>query len=178
MHEFHLHVEQTVRAPIERVFAFFSDAGNLESITPPIVGFRILTPQPIAMKAGALIDYSIRLHGLPIRWRTRINAWEPPAPLGAGTGGLGDGMARGRFVDEQLSGPYRVWIHEHVFEACGPGNAWTFVRDHVRYGVPGGPGLERLVERAFIRPRLEQIFHYRKRAIERRLGSRAHSPGH
>jgi len=157
MRQFHLNVEQTVHAPLDRVFAFFSNAGNLEAITPPIVGFRILTPQPIAMHEGALIDYSIRLHGIPIRWRTRINAWEPPTT----------GSGKGRFIDEQLQGPYRLWIHEHTFEAVSP--TTTFVRDHVRYAVPGGPLLDRTIEKLFIRPRLEHIFHYRKVAIERAL---------
>lgn len=153
MHEFELRVEQVVRAPLAEVFAFFADAGNLEAITPPLVGFRILTPRPILMREGARIDYSIRLHGLPIRWKTRINAWE-------------DGK---RFIDEQIAGPYRLWIHEHTFEPTGPDGAWTLVRDHIRYAVPGGPGIERLIEKWFVRPRLDEIFAFRRRAIEDRF---------
>lgn len=159
---FHLNFEQTLRAPLERVFRFFADASNLEAITPKIVGFRILTPLPIEMGVGTLIDYSIRLHGIPMRWRTRIDAWEPPDVGGKGRG-------RARFVDTQLRGPYRVWIHEHAFEALAStdGVESTLAKDHVQYAVPGGPGPERLIERWFVRPRLEQIFAHRKAAIER-----------
>jgi ligand-binding SRPBCC domain-containing protein len=154
--EFQLNAEQTIKAPIDRVFSFFADAGNLDEITPKAIGFRILTPRPIEMRAGTLIDYSITLHGLPIRWRTRINVWEPGK----------------RFVDEQLSGPYRLWVHEHTFEPCGPDNAWTLVCDHVRYAVPGGPGLERAIEGWFVRPRLEEVFVHRKKAIVEKLSGK------
>lgn len=166
MRTFHLRVEQTLEAPLEAVFRFFADASNLEAITPRMVGFRILTPRPIEMRVGALIDYSIRLHGVPMRWRTRIDAWEPPAP---GT----DGKRQARFVDTQLRGPYRVWIHEHTFEARPnpDGTESTHVTDHVEYAVPGGPGLERLIERWFVRPRIEQIFEYRKQAMEQHFPS-------
>ena len=99
------------------------------------------------MRAGALIDYKLRVHGIPIRWRTRISAWEPPA----------------RFADEQLSGPYRRWIHEHTFEEAGGG---TLCRDHVRYAVLGGT----LVERFFVRRDVHAIFEYRKRALLKRFG--------
>ena len=102
--------------PREEVFAFFSDARNLDAITPPWVCFRMLTPAPVEMKAGALIDYKLRVHGIPIRWRSKITEWEPPV----------------RFVDEQLRGPYRLWIHEHEFESRDGG---TLVRDYVRYAV-------------------------------------------
>lgn len=144
MDEFRLDTAQEVPAPLERVFAFFSDAGNLEAITPGFLKFKILSPRPIEMRVGAVIDYSLRLHGIPVKWRSVITAWEPGV----------------RFVDEQVKGPYRKWVHEHTFERTARG---TMVRDHVRYAVPGG----RLVERWIVRPRLEAIFAYRRGAIER-----------
>lgn len=166
MRTFHLHVEQTLEAPLEAVFRFFADASNLEAITPTMVGFKILTPRPIEMRVGTLIDYSIRLHGTPMRWRTRIDAWEPPDAR----------HRRARFVDTQLKGPYRVWIHEHTFEARPnpDGCESTRVTDHVEYAVPGGPGVERLIERWFVRPRIDQIFEHRKQAMQQQFPSPTH----
>ncbi len=133
-----------VRLPRPRpeVFAFFADAGNLEAITPPWLHFHIVTPQPIAMRQGALIDYHLRLRGLPITWETEITAWDPPR----------------RFVDEQLRGPYRLWIHEHTFEEDGDG---TIVNDYVRYAIPFG-FLGRLANRVMVARDLRVIFGYRE----------------
>jgi hypothetical protein len=89
--------------PLDEVFAFFSKAENLNLITPGYLGFRILTPLPVEMKAGTHIEYVIKLHGIPVRWKTLISVWNPPC----------------LFVDEQLKGPYSVWIHEHHFKAKG-----------------------------------------------------------
>jgi hypothetical protein len=125
--------------PVEEVFPFFADAGNLERLTPPWLRFRILTPRPIEMRPGALVDYRLRVHGLPLGWRTRIEAWEPPH----------------RFVDVQLRGPYRLWHHTHTFEARDGG---TLCRDLVRYAVPGGA----LVDRLLVRRDIERIFAYRR----------------
>lgn len=158
MSEHTLTTEQVLHAPIDRVFAFFADAGNLEAITPEFLNFRILTPRPIAMHPGALIDYALTLNGLPMKWRTRISAWEPPA-----TGP--DGRRRARFVDEQLRGPYALWVHEHTFEEL-PDSLATVVRDLVTYRVPGGI-LSAPVHRWFVRPRLEKIFAFRSDATER-----------
>ncbi len=128
--------------PIDSVFAFFADAANLERLTPPFLNFHILTPLPIQMRQGALIDYRLRLHALPIRWRTRITAWDPPL----------------RFVDEQIRGPYRLWRHEHTFEQVEAG---TLCRDRVEYAHLGGP----LGERLLVRPSLERIFAFRQQAL-------------
>jgi ligand-binding SRPBCC domain-containing protein len=124
--------------PLEIVFPFFADAGNLETITPPWLRFEILTPRPIIMGVGTLIEYRLRLHGIPLRWRSEITAWEPPH----------------RFVDEQLRGPYRTWIHEHTFTVC-PGGCEA--RDLVCYAPPGGWLGDFLVVRRDVR----KIFEYR-----------------
>lgn len=121
---------------------------NLQQITPPWLRFRVLTQPPIVMAEGALIDYRLSLHGLPIRWRTEITAWQPPA----------------RFVDRQLSGPYREWHHEHTFEEHDGG---TLMRDEVRYRVPGGT----IVDRLLVRPDLERIFDYRQERMLELFGS-------
>jgi ligand-binding SRPBCC domain-containing protein len=128
--------------PLEEVFAFFADAGNLQALTPPWLDFTILTPSPIPMRPGTRIDSRLRLHGFPIRWQTEITAWEPPH----------------RFVDEQRRGPYRLWVHEHRFETCDGG---THIADNVRYAVPGGW----LVERLIVRRDVERIFEFRRQKL-------------
>lgn len=132
--------------PRAEVFDFFSDAANLERITPPFLRFRIETPLPIEMRNGALIDYRLRVRGVPIRWRTEIRSWEPPF----------------RFVDVQLRGPYRLWEHTHTFEERDGG---TLCRDTVRFAVWGGA----LVERFFIRREVAAIFAYRERVLRARF---------
>jgi len=151
---------QRIEQPLERTFEFFAEAGNLEAITPPWLGFRIATPRPIAMGAGALIEYRLRLHGIPLRWKTRIETWEPPH----------------RFVDAQLSGPYALWHHTHTFEADGDGA--TLMHDRVRYRIRFGP-LGRIALALFVRRDLERIFDFRREAIEGLLGPdpRAVRPG-
>jgi ligand-binding SRPBCC domain-containing protein len=141
--------ELKVDASADELFQFFANAGNLDAITPPWLHFRIITPQPIDMREGALIDYRLRVHGLPLRWRTRIMTWQPPH----------------RFVDEQIRGPYRLWIHEHTFIPCAGG---TIVRDHVRYAVP----FDRLLHRWFVRPDIEKIFQFRAGALRIRFAGR------
>lgn len=130
----------------EEVFPFFADAANLELITPPWLRFRVLTPRPITLRPGALIDYRLGVRGIPFRWRTEITVWEPPV----------------RFADRQLRGPYRLWEHEHVFEETESG---TVCRDHVRYAVPGGA----LVHRLLVKRDVERIFAYRRMALERQF---------
>lgn len=134
--------------PVEKLFPFFADAAGLEALTPPWLNFKILTPLPIIMRPGALIDYRLRVHGLPLRWRTRINVWEPP----------------NRFVDEQLRGPYRQWIHEHTFQ---PRDGGTLVCDLVRYAVP----FDFLIHEFFVRRDIGKIFDFRKNELSRRFAS-------
>lgn len=147
-----LQSECTVNRPLDEVFQFFSDAANLETITPPELGFEILTPLPIAMGEGARIDYRLRLFGIPFRWRTRITRWRPGES----------------FIDEQESGPFRVWIHEHRFEAVSPTS--TRVRDEVRYALPLEP-LGRLAH-PIVRAQLDRIFHFRARRVPELLNRR------
>jgi ligand-binding SRPBCC domain-containing protein len=146
MQTFTFTAEQLLPQPRAEIFPFFADAANLEALTPPWVNFHIVTPQPIEMRVGALIDYRLRIHGLPVRWRTRITAWEPPF----------------RFIDEQLHGPYRLWVHEHTFEPHAQG---TLARDHVQYAPLGGA----LINRLFVRRDIERIFAYRAEALRRQF---------
>jgi ligand-binding SRPBCC domain-containing protein len=138
--------EQHLVSPPETVVPWFGDALNLEAITPPWLGFRVVTPGPIEMAPGTLIEYRLKLHGLPIRWRTTIAVWDPPR----------------RFVDVQLSGPYRMWHHTHDFEPAP--NGGTLMRDTVRYALPLGP-LGELAHRALVRRDLDRIFDYRQTAV-------------
>jgi ligand-binding SRPBCC domain-containing protein len=131
-----------VPAPLDRTFAFFADAANLQRLTPPWVHFRILTPMPVVMREGLEIDYRIAIHGLPMPWRTRIDVWEPGV----------------RFVDRQLAGPYRWWRHEHRFEAVG--SAATRVIDDIAF-VPRF----RWVSAGMVRRDVERIFAYRQQAL-------------
>ena len=133
--------------PPEEVFPFFSDAGNLNVITPPWLKFRVVKTSSEVMHAGVLIDYNLRVRGLPLRWQSRINVWEPPH----------------RFVDEQLLGPFRMWVHEHTFEARDGG---TLARDAVRYAAP----FDSLTHRWLVRPDMEKIFKYRAEALRKRFG--------
>ncbi len=141
---------QRLQLPLEQAFEFYAQARNLEAITPPWLGFRVTTPGEIEMREGALIEYRLALHRIPVRWRTRIEAWEPPV----------------RFVDAQLRGPYALWVHTHTFEPDGPDA--VVIGDHVRYALPFGP-LGALAHAAFVRRDLERIFDYRAQAVAARL---------
>lgn len=143
---YELRREQLIPQPLDRVFAFFADAANLEIITPPWLNFRILTQPPIDMRPGTLIDYRISWKGLPLRWRTRIEDWQP-----------------GRsFVDTQIRGPYKLWHHTHIFEQRPEGVHMT---DIVRYALPLGP-LGRIAHAIMVRRDVEAIFDFRYRKIE------------
>ena len=137
-----LHAETVVPATLDETFAFFADAGNLERLTPPWLNFRILTPRPITMREGAEIRYRIVLYGIPLAWTSRIDVWEPGV----------------RFVDSQIRGPYRVWRHEHRFEAVAGG---TRVIDHVDYV----PRLAWLTQWK-VQQDVTRIFEYRSTALK------------
>ena len=136
----------------DEVFPFFADAGNLEAITPPSVGFRIVTPRPIEMRVGALIEYRLRLRGIPVSWLTRIEEWEPGV----------------RFVDMQLRSPYALWHHTHTFTADGAGG--THMRDTVRYALPGGP-LGAIPHALLVRRELATIFDFRAQRVPELLAT-------
>jgi ligand-binding SRPBCC domain-containing protein len=145
-----LTAEQWLPVPRAELFPFFSDASNLERMTPDTLQFEVITPLPIEMKRSARIDYRLRIHGVPVRWKSEITVWEPPS----------------RFVDLQLQGPYKLWRHEHSSEERDGG---TLCRDRVEYRVPGGL-LAPLVHFLFVRSDVERIFHYRRRSLEEVFG--------
>ena len=138
--------EASVNKPIEDVFNFFAKAENLNIITPPELNFKITTPLPIDMKKGTLIDYKIKLNGISFKWKTEITDWSPPY----------------RFVDTQLKGPYRVWIHEHIFGSQGNN---TIVKDIVSY-LPPGWVFEPFIHKLAVKRKLEHIFDYRMEKIK------------
>jgi ligand-binding SRPBCC domain-containing protein len=133
------------------VFPFFADAYNLEAITPPWLRFSVLTPPPIEMGAGTLIDYRLRLHGVPLQWRTEIAVWEPPV----------------RFVDRQVAGPYETWEHEHLFRDAAGG---IVMSDRVDYRIRGGRLVDWVGDRAVARRDLRRIFEYRSAVLQARFG--------
>jgi ligand-binding SRPBCC domain-containing protein len=145
--QYRLSVQQWLPRPLPEVFEFFSDASKLEILTPPWLSFQILTPTPIPMAAGALIDYRLKLRGVPIRWRTRISEWEPMH----------------HFVDEQLRGPYWLWHHTHLFEEQEGG---TLVTDRIDYSVPGGA----LIHWLLVKGDLHRVFNYRLERLAELLG--------
>jgi ligand-binding SRPBCC domain-containing protein len=139
--------EQFFPNPSEEVFEPFSRAANLEAITPPWLGFQIVTQFPIEMREGAIIEYKLRFHGVPVRWRTEIVVWDPPH----------------RFVDLALRSPFALWHHTHEFEEVDGG---TLARDTVRYRVGFGP-LGELAHALVVGKDLEAIFDFRREAITR-----------
>jgi ligand-binding SRPBCC domain-containing protein len=154
-HECVLERSQRFELKAERAFEFFADARNLELITPPWLGFKMLTKGEIEIGLGALLEYRLKVRGVPIRWQTRIELWEPPV----------------RFVDIQLRGPYAFWEHTHSFEPDGEDA--VVIGDRVRYALPLGP-LGRLAHAAIVKRDLERIFAYRRQAVAEQLERRAH----
>jgi ligand-binding SRPBCC domain-containing protein len=139
---YRLSTELLVAEPREKVFEFFADAYQLEAITPPWLHFSVQTPRPIVMQTESLIDYKLRLHGFPVRWRSKISQWEPPL----------------QFVDEQVKGPYRYWHHRHTFDEVDDG---TLVRDIVHYAVP----FSFVTHPLLVRRDLTKIFEYRRETL-------------
>jgi len=137
-----------IPAPLDEVFEFFSDAFNLERITPPWLNFRVLTPKPIHIRRGTRLEYKLRLNNVPLRWLTEITLWEPPF----------------RFVDCQLRGPYQKWVHLHEFRGTGPNT--THMTDHVVYALPFGL-LGKVSHGLFVKRRVNAIFTYRKEEIRK-----------
>ncbi|MGH9945992.1 MAG: SRPBCC family protein [Pyrinomonadaceae bacterium] len=142
----------TVHRPMEEVFAFFANASNLERITPAELNFKITSPRPIEMRAGALIDYQLSLYGIPMNWRTEITVWEPP----------------NRFVDTQLKGPYSQWVHTHKFTALDENT--TLIEDEVKYRLPFEPLGE--IANFIVGGQLKKIFDHRQKVVEEILGKR------
>ena len=140
---YHLRTELWLPHSRDKIFQFFADPGNLERLTPGWLHFEILNEASPIMRAGARLDYRLRIHGVPIKWRSEISEWNPPH----------------RFVDRQTSGPYRLWVHEHTFDEEAGG---TLVSDNVQYSVPGGA----LVQKFLVAPDLVRIFKYRHTVLK------------
>ena len=142
--------ELTVPRPLPEVFEFFSRAENLETLTPPWLRFRILTPKPIEMRQGTTIAYQLRVRGIPIRWQSKIEVWHPPS----------------EFVDAQVKGPYKQWRHTHRFQEIEGG---VRIVDIVNYSLPFGP-VGRLVHRLQVAADLAKIFDYREQQVRLLVG--------
>jgi len=137
--------ETHIPQPLESVFHFFGNAENLNRLTPPHLDFEILTPLPIQMAKGTLIDYQLKIYKIPVKWKTEIIAWKPPH----------------RFIDSQLKGPYRKWIHEHKFEAVGNETKMT---DTVEYAIPGWI-FSNIINNIFVKKDILKIFKFREEKL-------------
>jgi ligand-binding SRPBCC domain-containing protein len=142
---------QIVPRPIAETFGFFSDPHNLQRLTPPFLQFKFLATPPKVMHPGTVIDYQIRLYGVPVHWRTRIEIVEAPR----------------KFVDVQEKGPYALWRHSHSFRDTGDGA--TEMKDRVEYAMPLGP-LGEIAYYLFVKRSLAQIFEFRERALAAIMG--------
>lgn len=141
---------QDVRRNLPEVFAFFSQAENLETLTPDWLKFKIMDVTPTPIRRGTLIRYHLRVHGIPLRWTSEIVEWEPPH----------------RFVDLQLRGPYKLWRHEHRFEAIDGG---TRITDTVNLALPLSV-IGDLAFKMMVRSDVEKIFAFRRDKIEMLFG--------
>lgn len=141
--KYHILKKETIlNENIKVIFDFFSKAENLNLITPPELGFKIITKLPVVMQKGSIIDYKIKLNGFPFKWKTEITKWEPPF----------------YFEDTQISGPYKMWVHEHKFQDSA---GKTIMQDIVKYLSPGGL-LEFIPHNLIVRKKVESIFNYRE----------------
>lgn len=147
--------KQLIENSLEDVFAFFADAANLESLTPPQLRFKILTPLPIVMKAGAIIDYRLKLMGVPFKWRTEIEVFEPMS----------------HFVDRQLRGPYKLWHHTHTFRETDEG---VEMNDRVEYQMPFSL-VGSVTHAIWVKRQLNSIFDYRRSRTDELLESASKS---
>ena len=136
---------QILDLPRKQVFEFFADAANLERITPPQLQFNIISPQPIKLKEGALIDYKLKLRGFSLKWRTVISVWNPPF----------------EFTDEAMKSPYKQWIHRHIFTEIEKGK--TLMEDKVRYRLPFEPFGD--LAHWFVRREISRIFDFRQKTV-------------
>ena len=143
MKTFWLRTELWLPRERDEIFKFFADPRNLDRLTPSWLQFRILSPADITMSKGTLLDYRLRIRGVPIRWQSEISSWDPPD----------------RFVDRQTKGPYSLWLHEHTFAAHDGG---TLVGDNVEYAVPGGT----IVQKLLVAPDIARIFRYRHKVLQ------------
>lgn len=141
---------QIIERSLDATFDFFGDAFNLEKITPEFLRFKILTPRPLTMRAGTIIEYSLSLFGVPFKWQTLIEQWEPGV----------------KFVDRQLKGPYALWVHTHTFEAVGADK--TLMTDRVEYQIPMG-FLGEIAHGLFVKETLKRIFNHRAEVTARLL---------
>src|SRR5580765_4045986 len=155
MHTYTLEREQIIPRSRSETFGFFCDALNLQRLTPAFVNLQVLTPRPINMGAGILLDYQLSLFGIPIKWRTLVTEWSPD-----------DG-----FVDEEIRGPFAMWRHTHKFEELAPDR--TLMRDQVLYQLPLGL-IGRLAHRVFVGPALKRIFDYRSTTISELFPENGH----
>jgi ligand-binding SRPBCC domain-containing protein len=145
-----LRAAQWVPQPRDRVFPFFADPLNLERLTPPFLRFHVRRQSTTDVRAGTLLTYTLRLHGLPIVWRTRIDEWRPPE----------------RFADTQLFGPYAEWHHTHLFDDDGAGTRLT---DIVRYRLHLGVLMDNRLM-SWVHRDVRRIFEYRQAVIAELFG--------
>jgi ligand-binding SRPBCC domain-containing protein len=149
MAEYVFRASQEIALPRDAVFDFFSRAENLGRITPPTLGFEMLTPTPVEMREGTWLDYRISLYGIPMSWRSEITVWDPPH----------------EFADEQRVGPYKQWIHRHTFTEIDQQN--TLMEDEVRYRLPLEPLGD--IAQFLVERELRNIFDFRRRSVDELL---------
>ncbi|MEE4311404.1 MAG: SRPBCC family protein [candidate division KSB1 bacterium] len=147
MKKYILETETILDMPLDEVFPFFADAHNLNRVTPPWLNFEIISDRDIEMQVGTQVQYRLKLHSIPVRWQSEITEWDPPY----------------KFTDTQIQGPYRLWIHEHIFASEADK---TIMRDRVTYAVPGRI-FAQLIHSVFVKRDLDRIFSYREEVFKR-----------